>query len=138
MSYPDPIDFLLLSMPKLKEDLEARLEDAYDYTLETASVCAKLMELARIVKDDFTKGTPPFQKSKQILAVLEEFLETYGDQDLHNSLQVCFFEGLLNKGRISDAAFKTFISFLGQESIKTCKQNDAGWGVKTPFLYGEE
>ena len=83
MSYPDPIDFLLLSMPKLKEDLEARLEDAYDYTLETASVCAKLMELARIVKDYFTKGTPPFQKSKQILAVHEaSHLQIHDAEDI--------------------------------------------------------
>jgi hypothetical protein len=135
MIYPDPVEFLLLSMPELKVDLEARVEDAYGYTWETASVCAKLMELGKTVKSDFTKGTPPFKKSKHILAVLEEFLQIHGDQDLHNSLQVCFFEGLLNKDSASESAFKTFISFLGPESVKVCKQNDAGWGCKTPFLY---
>ena len=138
MIYPDPIDFLLLSMPELKADLEYRLEKGYDYTLETASVCAKLMQLAQIVIDDFEAGIPPFQKSKQILNVLEEFLQIHGDPNKSNSLEVCFFEDLLNTGRISDAAFKTFISFLGPESVKTCKQNDAFWGTKSPFLYGEE
>ena len=138
MIHPDPVDFLLLSMPELREDLEARLVGAYGYTWETAGVCAKLSRLAQIVIDDFRKGTPPFQKSKQILAILEEFLQIHGDQDLHNSLEVCFFEGLLNTEEVMGSGFKTFISFLGPESIKSCKQNDAFWEAKTPFLYGEE
>ena len=142
MIHPDPVDFLLLSMPELREDLEARLEDAYGYTWETAGVCAKLSRLAQIVIDDFRKGTPPFQKSKQILAILEEFLQIHGDQDLHNSLEVCFFEDmitpLIHGEENIKGPFKTFVSFLGPESVKCCQQNDAFWGTKSPFLYGEE
>ena len=138
MSYPDPVEFLLLSMPELKADLEDRLQKGYSQTYDSANVCGKLMELAQIVINDFEKGVSPFQKSKHILAVLEEFLQIHGDQDLHNSLEVCFFESLLNTGRISESAFKTFVSFLGPESIKSCQQNDKFWGTRTQFLYGPD
>ena len=142
MSYPDPLEFLLRSMPELKADLEARLEEDYDYTLETASVCAKLMELARIVYDDLKEGVPPFEKSKQILSISEEFLKIHGDQDPQSSLEVCFFETMINplthREEDIQGPFKTFVSFLGPESIKTCQQNDAGWGARTPLLYSEE
>jgi len=142
MSYPDPLEFLLLSMPELKSDLEGRLQTGYSQTYDSANVCGKLMELASIVKDDLKKGTPPFQKSKQILSILEEFMQIYGDQDQHSSLEVCFFETMINplthREEDIQGPFKTFVSFLGPESIKSCQQNDKFWGTKTPFLYGEE
>jgi hypothetical protein len=100
------------------------------------------MELADIVLDDLRKGDPPFQKSKKILCLLEKFLQQHGDQDRHNSLEVCFIEDMITplihgKGNIQ-GPFKTFVSFLGPESIKCCQKNDAFWGTKSPFLYGEK
>ena len=37
MSYPDPVELLLLSMPELKADLEDRLQKGYSQTYESAS-----------------------------------------------------------------------------------------------------
>jgi hypothetical protein len=142
MSYPDPVEFLLLSMPELKADLDDRLQKGYSQTYDSANVCGKLMELADIVLDDLRKGMAPFQKSKQILAVLEEFLQIHGDQDPHSSLEVCFFETmitpLIHGEENIQGPLKTFVSFLGPESIKSCQQNDTFWGTKTPFLYGPD
>ena len=74
----------------------------------------------------------------KIFKIIEN-LVLYGDENVSNAVSLCFLESLINSSgnRPNELPYESYISLLGAESRKVCKDLDEFWGAKTPGLWKE-
>ena len=137
----NPINFLFKAIPSLEREIKEYFEMWDGRPFSSLSLCGQLMALADLIVDSLTKKKN-LKKVKNILIEIERFIVCHGDISKENSLEVCFFETIINPlthdKKDIKGPFKFFVQNLGPESLKLCKQNDAFWGGKSPYLWNKK